>query len=325
MDTSKKKNLKIAAATGMTIFSLVATFTAVFAWFVQNHSIDASGMTIKVTAESGRLNKIEIFEYIETIEKTSYDEEGNPVLDEHGNPVTFLTYSFDDEPSGSIYGGDGSFENSFLMGDYNPLSTEHPILILFTLEGGFVSTAANDMFIKGATTAAGFLGATNEQGLPVYKLGSVTSEDPVGTKTLKRGTKDVPVDPENPDGAKKTVDCYPLSSVINFKCTHYSSASYTKLINDSTANRIDIPTESVTLRQSFVNFASSGAGIEFKNEPLIYSSPGGNEPIQYVAMIVNYDGNAVSAIYSTYLGNSTLEETYGGSLYFTCDWVLEVF
>lgn len=309
-----KKSMKIAGATSMTLFSLVAAFTAVIAWFVQNHSIDGTGMTIKVTAESGRLNKIEIFEYVETLDK--YDATTEKYIP---------NYSFKRTASGSIYGGDGVFDDCFLLGDYNPLSTEHPVLILFTLEGGFVSVSENDMYIKGATTADGFLGATNNQGLPVYKLGSVTSEDPTGTKTLKRGTKEVPVDPSNPDGAKKTVDCYPLSSVINFKCAHYSSAAYTTLISNSTANRIDIPTESITLRQSFVNFASSGAGIEFKKEPLIYSSPGGNEPIQYVAMVVNYDGNAVSAIYSTYLGNSTLEDTYGGSLYFTCDWVLEVF
>ncbi len=303
-----KKNLKIAGATSLTLFSLVATFTAVIAWFVQNHGVEASGMQIKATAEAGRLNKIEIYEYVETLNK-------------NGVP----TYSFESTPSGSIYGGDGSFEDSFIMGDYNPLSTEHPVLILFTLESGFISTAENDMYIKGATTADGFLGATNAQGLPVYKLGSVESSDPAGTKTLKRGTKQVPVNPDNPNGPKKTVDCYPLSSVINFKCTHYSSDAYTTLINNSTTDRIDIPTNSITLRQSFVNFASSGADIEFKKEPLIYSSPGGNEPIQYIAMVVNYDGNAVSAIYSTYLGDSTLEGTYGGELYFTCDWVLEVF
>lgn len=314
--TSKisKKSMKLAGATSMTLFSLVAVFTAVIAWFAQNQRIQATGLSIKASDETGRLNKIEIFEYVETLDK--YDETAEKYIP---------NYSFKRTASGSIFGGTGTFDGSFFMGDYNPLSIEHPVLILFTLQGGFVSATENDMFIKGATTADGFLGATNNQGLPVYKLGSVTSEDPTGTKTLKRGTKEVPVDPSNPDGAKKTVDCYPLSSVINFKCAHYSSTAYTTLISNSTANRIDIPTESITLRQSFVNFASSGAGIEFKKTPLIYSSPGGNEPIQYVAMVVNYDGNAVSAIYSTYLGNSTLEDTYGGTLYFTCDWVLEVF
>ena len=320
---SRKKNLKIAAATGMTLFSLVAVFTATIAWFVQNHSISGTGMTIRATEETGRLNKIEIFEYIETVQKPVYDENGRIVYVD-GVMVTEPCYSFSDQPSGTIYGGSGTFDDYFLMGDYNPLATEHPLLILFTLESGFSSIAEGDMYIKGETNASGFLGSLTN-GNPTYKLGDVTSSDPAGTKTLKRGTKTVTV-----DGASKTVDCYPLSSAVNFRCTHYSDDDYDDLIGYSLANRIDIPTASITLRESFVNFATSGEGITFTDNPTIFLSPGLDEnneptPIQYVAMVVDYDPNAISAIYSTYLGNSTLEGTYGGELYFTCDWIVEVF
>lgn len=299
---NNKKNLKIIGATSVTLFSLVTVFTATIAWFSMFQDVASGGMKIAAMDEVGRLNKIEIFEFDKTIDKA-------------GVP----NYSFYSTPSATVFGGSGLDEEYFLMGDYNPLHTDHPILVLFTLKDNFVTTVANDMYIKGLTTVPGFLGETLS-GSPKYPLGS--------SSPLFRGTKDVEKEvivDGVPTTQTVTVDCYPLSSAINFKCTDYSSSEYETLLTNSTSNRIDIPTNSITLSESFVNFASSGAGITFKNNPTIYSSAGDGSQIQYVAMVVNYDGNAISAIYSTYLGNTVLDNTYGGELYFTCDWSLEVF
>lgn len=302
MKTLSKKNAKIIGATSMAIFSLVAVFTATIAWFTLNRDVAGGGMKFIAVDEQGRLNKIEIFEYIEALDKSGISH-----------------YSFSRTPSATVYGGDGLDDDYFLMGDYNPLHTDHPILILFTLKNDFITREEGDMYIKGLTTAVGFLGETSN-GAPKYALGP--------TSPLYRGTKDVEKEvivDGVPTTQTVTVDCYPLSSAINFKCADFSNSEYTTIISNSMSGRIDIPTNSITLSESFVNFASSGAGITFKNNPTIYSSPGDESSIQYVAMVVNYDGNAISAIYSTYLGNTVLDNTYGGELYFTCDWSLEVF
>ena len=294
-----KKSLKIIGATSVALFSLVAVFTASIAWFSSNKRSETSGMAVKVNEYTGRLNKIEIYEYVTTINKGTEEE-----------PIN--NFSFNSTPSATIFGGEGIGDKTFTLPDYDPLKPDHPILILFTLKDDFVSTNPGDMYIKGETGVAGFLGAINN-GVPEYPLG------PTCPLTLKTKTVDV-----DGDGDTETVECYPLSSAVNFKCADYSSATYATLLNNSTTGRIDIPTGSIELRESFVNFAASGAGITFKKTPTIYSAPGNNTDIQYVAMVVNYDPNAISAIYSTFLGDTTLEINYASRLFFTCDWALEV-
>lgn len=286
-----KKNIKIFGATTIALFSLVTVFTATVAWFALNKKTDSSGSKIKAQDVSGRLNQINVHPLIGFVNK-----------EVDGKTVPF--YSFTREPT-TIF-GEGSEETvpSFNLGEYDPLNTDHPLLIIFVLSQEIKSTVANDIYIKGSTETDGFLGAT-DGGEPVYDLG--------------RGTELCTT--------INNVDYYPLSSAVNFKCAHYSEAAYTSLLSASASNAIDIATGSVKLKESFVNFASSGADITFKQKPLIYSSPGGNTLIKYIAMVVNYDSNAVSAIYSTFLGNEILEseDYYGGKLNFTCDWSLEVF
>lgn len=312
-----KKNLKIAGATSMALFSLVAVFTATIAWFVALQNVAANTMRLKVTDERGRLNKIEIFELKEINKKN-----GQEYYSFYDIPSATMTYNWDSTSGTGI--------DSFPMGDYNPLSTEHPLLLLFTLRGEYASTVPGDIYIKGKTSAPGFLGETiartinegeeNEMVIHEPKFNLDLPDD--DHQCLKNGSKTITV-----DGVQKTVGCYPLSSAVNFRCTHYSADEF-DAIHDETNGVIDILTNTITLRESFVNF-EEGSDIEFKPKPLIYSSPGavsGNDTmIQYIAMVVDYDGNAISAIYSTYLGNSILENTYGGALCYYCDWSLEVF
>ena len=284
---TSKKNLKIVGATTAALFSLVTVFTATIAWFSLNHNVGASGMAIKVAKESGRLNRIDVHTL-----KAVTTKDGVPY------------YSFNREAI-TIFGGDGGTIANFSLGEYDPLNTDHPLLIIFVLRGEFTSVGADDMYIKGSTQTVGFLGATDSNGAPVYELGP-------GSPLCK---------------TIEGVDYYPLSSAVNFKCAHYSESDYQSILSASASDAIDIATSSITLKESFVNFATTGTGITFKQNPTIYSSPGGNTDIKYVAMVVNYDSNAVSAIYSTYLGNSMLEDedNYGGELHFACDWSLEVF
>lgn len=303
----------MAAATAMTIFSLLTVFTSTIAWFSENLSVKATDMEVKVTVDSGRLNKIEIFTLKEINEIGGYKN-----------------YAFNDEASATLeysWTIQGGSTATFPMGDYNPLNPDHPILILFTLNNEYPSTKEGDIYINGSTGVGGFLGET-ENHTPKYNLDNTAP-------TLRNGTRTMTV-----DGVSKQVGVYPLSSVVNFQCGHYSNAEYngtydtggqlvTQGIHDTANKVINISTTKIDLMESFVNFDNQSDSIVFEPEPEIYASPapvGSNQTmIQYIAMVVNYDQNAISAIYSTYLGNTTLETTFGGALAFYCDWALEVF
>ena len=309
MKLRNNKGLKIATATGVTIFSLVAVFTSTIAWFVTRKNTNASGMNVVASEETGRLNKIELYE-LESLEpKTTYDQQNNPIL--------VPNYSFNSTPSATLdFSSDDEEEfSTFSLGDYDPLNVEHPLLIIFSFNMEYLSMTAGDVYVKGSTQVSDFMGAT-ENGAPKYNLGS-------SAPTLCQGQ-----DEDN------GWDLYPLSSAVNFKCTYYSSDDYDDLLDNSQTGRIDINPNDLDLNESFVNFVPASATIQFKKNPTIFSSPGKTNgegtPIQYIAMVVNYDSNAVSAIYSTYLGNTKLEGDvssggYGGALHFVCDWALEVF
>ena len=286
MRKTGKKNLKIAGATVIALFSLTTVFTATFAWFALSKNVNSSGATIEADPASGRLNKIEIY-----------------VPNDLEHPVVDNTYVFKNTPSSTIFGNGNS--NNIYLGEFESLSIDHPILILFTLRHDFTSAVDGDIYVKGITEVDDFLGSTDSSGNPLYELGP-DSYMCRGQKNI--GTTSDPV----------LVDCYPLSSVINFKCAHFSSAQYNNLTNGKST--IDIPTNLVTLRESFVNF-ENGATVRFENEPKIFESEEG-DVINRIAMIVNYDDAAVTAIYSTYLGEDIISD---GPLYFTCDFGLEVF
>lgn len=312
MSKVQKRNFKVAAATGMTIFSLLTVFTSTIAWFSENLDVSATGMKIVADVDSGRLNKIEIFT-LKRIDETG--EEKVYVFDDTARAT--LEYSWTVHGSGTT---------AFPMGDYDPLSPDHPILVLFTLHNEYVSTKEGDIYIHGSTDVGGFLGETVDHA-PKYNL---TEDEP----TLRNGTRDMDID------GIKHVGVFPLSSVVNFQCGNYSNDEYNGVLNeqgqvitpgvhDTTNKVINISTDKIELRESFVNFDKHSDKITFEPEPEIYESPAptssGSTKIQYIAMVVNYDEDAISAIYSTYLGDDNLETTFGGALAFYCDWALEVF
>lgn len=311
MSKVQKRNIKVAVATAMTVFSLLTVFTSTIAWFGQNMSVEANSMTIKVSVDSGRLNKIEIF----TLKDIN---QIGGVKNYAFNDVASATLEYD----WTIQGGSSA---TFAMGDYDPLNPDHPILVLFTLNNEYTSTKKGDIYINGSTEVEDFLGETVNHA-PKYNL---TTEAP----TLRKGTRSMSV-----DGETKQVGVFPLSSVVNFQCGHYSNVEFngetvegvtTPGIHDTANKVINITTNKIALKESFVNFDDQSDKITFEQEPEIYESPaptdGNSAKIQYIAMVVNYDDNAISAIYSTYLGNDTLETTFGGALAFYCDWALEVF
>ena len=327
-----KKNVKIFGATSIALFSLVAVFTATFAWFAMNKRVDSKAATINAKQISGRLNSIDVY----TLEEEQYQKDGY--------------YVFKNTPSSTIFGDDTN-NNYVNLGVFDTLDTDHPILIVFALSETFSSQSQRDFYINGRTSAPGFLGRTKSDGTPFYTLGVAPDPDPNASTSseptsmaISASSAGVSYNPEDDEdlvhylcrGTKdigsQTVDCYPLSSVINFKCTQYAQRSdFEKTVPNTEKKVLEIKNtgvDGIKLRDSFVNF-SSGASVTFDQKPTIYYTTG-VESFQYVAMVVNYDVDVVTAIYSTYLGNEKLESEvadggYGGSFYFTCDFALEVF
>ena len=314
MKTVGKKNIKIIAATSMAIFSLAATFSASFAWFLAIRDENEDVEQIPFNAVNGKLKNVYFHKFASAVT--------NPTTLE-ATSVTFNTtysgkISYDWETNTATYSGDTSIK----LAPYTPLDPEHPVLMVFELEKTYTVQYAGDIKISGMTDVEGFLGARDANGIPKYDLTS--------------------------NGIYKTVDSKPyfaLSSVIDFICSDTSSELYYKseqdgqyvnsaLINptytiSSMRNREmsiaakEANPEAVVPDLSFTTVNNTDDTTSFKQKPTIYTSQEGTS-VKYISIIVDYYRDAVQYIYSTYLGNETLEGTYKYELNFLCDWGLEV-
>lgn len=101
-----KKNAKIAAATGITLFSLVAVFTATIAWFVTRKHAQASQMNV-VVKEQGQAYKSGL-----TIHRCLTNESSTNNLSFNHSAATTSQYKID---------------------DYSQLNTTQPVLMLFPM------------------------------------------------------------------------------------------------------------------------------------------------------------------------------------------------
>lgn len=313
-----KKNIKIIAATSMAIFSLAATFSASFAWFLAIRDENEDVEQIPFNAVNGKLKAVYFHKFAskvvneETLEATSF---------------TFnsaysgkITYNW--ETNTPNYSGDATVK----LDPYDPLDPEHPVLMVFELSEAYTVQYAGDVKISGVTDVEGYLGARNASGAPVYNL--------KGNGVYYSET--------NAQDSSKTDYYFALSSVIDFICTDSASDLYnydgsgntTTLINPtytvsslrnrdmSIAAKAADP-EAVVPDLSFTSINNADDTTSFKQKPSIYTSQEGTT-IKYISIIVDYYRDAVEYIYSTYLGNSTLENEFKYDLNFLCDWGLEV-
>ena len=134
---------------------------------------------------------------------------------------------------------------------------------------------------------------------------------------------------------------YALSSVINFFCSDTSSELYNKngdenttLINttytaanlknmeETRAAKADNP-DAVVPDLTFTYIDNDTDEVSFNQEPSIYKSEA-NTTVRYISIVIDYYSDALDYIYSTYLGNDTLENDFLGQLFFLCDWELEI-
>ena len=141
-----KKNLKIALATGMAIFSLATVFSSTLAWFALNNTVEATGMSIRVK-EDGKAYKNGL-----TLHRCLTNESSANNLSFNHTPASGTQYKID---------------------EYSQLNTTQPVLLLFPL--GTVTAgvrngveATNVSLTVSSTTGAGYANVSTNSADPNY-------------------------------------------------------------------------------------------------------------------------------------------------------------
>ena len=317
MKRISRKNMKIIAATAMTIFSLFAVITGTYAWFVSKMTQANGSQNIPVTAMGGRLKNIYFHEM-----------ESKVINNVTTNPISFTfenTYSgkisYDWTSNTASYSGNTSIS----LDDYSPLDAAHPLLLVFELDKAYDLTLDGEIVIKGITEVEDFLGTRVNHSAPKYDL----------------KTTGVYYSETNAQDSSKTDYYYALSSVANFYCTDSSNELYNKTNGENTTlinttytvanlrNRDDsiqakaTDPDAIVPDLSFTAIDNSNDTTSFNQEPSLYTSIA-NTTVRYISVIVDYYADAVEYIYSTYLGNEILETELDSVLHFRCDWGLEI-
>lgn len=127
MKRTSKRNIKIAAATSMAIFSLMVTFSATYAWYTAMRHVEQTGDDFEVDVIKTSVKKITVHEFL-------------------GETQTYDAYTFN--PNGSIAydpslaGTTGYDENGFYtaesyirLHEYSIESPNHPVLMMFEVDG----------------------------------------------------------------------------------------------------------------------------------------------------------------------------------------------
>lgn len=309
-----KNTLKIVAATSVCLFSLLTVFSAAFAWFSMNQQTNGDGMNLQVKRLNGRLQTINCYPF-------NANASNETTLS--FNKTALASYTYDWDALSLI--PDANNPDVWEMGDFTSLDRDHPLLMIFGFDRDYESESEGDIYVRGVTTVGGnnletvytdgvptktngggYLGARNANGTPYYTLPQTdvrTDEHP--ERILIKQTANY--------------DYYALSSVTSFRNRVFTDAQFTAFSNGA---NYSFATNTLESDESFTTIISETDNYVFNQTPYLFKS-NGNESFKYIALIVEYSSEAISYIYSTYLGDRGLD-SYESILHFACDWSLEV-
>lgn len=316
---TNRNTLKIIAATSMAIFTLASVFTASFAWFLSNkiEQLDSDGDNFKVAVADGRLSKIYFHKFHDKAmsngELVSYSFE----KDYCGS----ITYDWSSDTGTYVPAPEG--DTTIELGKYEPFDPYHPLLLVFELNNQY-TMEENEFNIRARTAIDGFLGSRNNDNSPRYNLS--TNGVYIDTKT------------ETVDQEEVTTYYYALSSIADFYCMDHTTTAFNTLKGGTylTYNISDLESRDTVKAKKELDNTKTYADLaftevnndeetsSFNHSPLLYTSEE-NAQVQYISVIIDYYPDAIEYIYSTYLGNTTLEDTYDGVLHFACDWRMEIY
>ena len=288
------KNLKIIAATSMAIFSLLSCFTATYAWFAAKR---------KAVNESSELS---IDGYSDKLKQITFHELNNKIV---GETYEQCTFKFNKEPVGKMeYDYDTNTftktgNTNVVLDNYDALEHEQPLLVLIELSDDYGSSDADSVVIAASTKDSDqvFIGERivdeNDEQAPAYSL----------------------ADPSHIVKTQGGKSFYGFSNAVGFYSRSFSTTDFSSTF--SAASTYDF--SGLNNRKSFVEINNFDDSSAFSTRiPSIISVQGS---VKYIALIIDYYPDAIEYIYTTFLGDHTLEDTYDGWLYFLCDWSLEVY
>lgn len=329
--SKNRKTLKLVGATSVTLFSLVSVFAASIAWFSMNTEANNNGMNLNVDPSSGRLNKVYFHAFND-------DADDDGLFEFNKTPYATYTYNW---TNGSVTVDKAGSLSDWELEDYTAFDHDHPILIIFELDNDYESTSAGDIFVKGHTTVNGYLGARDGNGDPVYDLNNLELHNDENPTALVMKQETVTVGEQ-----QQTINYFAFSSVAAFRNQAFSDDEYTAFLAANTGDTLAFKTEpdepeepenpenpenteeeedNAFLHESepFCDVDNTAETYSFNQNPFLYKSDG-ESTVKYIAVIIEYSADAIGYIYSTYLGDRTLE-SWENILHFTCDWSLEVY
>ena len=299
---TKRKTLSLIAATSMTIFSLFVVFVGAFAWFSANaHTVtDGNSVNVKVL---GKFSKISYHQFSGTPTETNWSF--------NKTPYASIEYDWDTHKLGKPKDGSGNelSEFKFEMEQYDPMNQNKPVLVLVELRKDFDTSTEGKVLINASTTTDGFMGAKVESEgvkLPKYNLDGTAPNLKLKTEVVE----------------EVSVDYYPLSSVIDFKTKAFSQKEYNTWNSGSTYDLTSGDT-AAPHDHNFVSVDNNADISTFEKESCVFDS-GVESTVKYIAVVVDYNPAAIEYIYSTYLGDESLEVNYDYILHYLCDWTWEI-
>lgn len=283
-----KKNLKIAAATGMALFCLTTAFTACLAWFASNAAVQAMGMTVSVKSTDQRFRKMTLHKYI--------GEDANGNLQFYREASGTYTYTYGNN-STTYTPTDPNETFSAFMGEYSLNDPRHPFLAIIEYTQAFTADSGNGKITITAQTDHQFICGVDSSTGNFYEALNTTN---------------------NPLSSVVKFSATSYSSITGIQST--------TTIDSSTLNTYNLAAPEANDWDHFVEIGTDNDGnYTYDNtngwegyKDIISVTSG---TIQYVSIIFDYYDEALGYIYNKYLGDEVLEHE---SVPFGCDWRLYV-
>ncbi len=358
MKRIEKKNLRIIAVTSMTLFSLLAATTGVFAWFVSKLNESSDSSLFEVDPVQTSIREISIHSFYGTSTGSNKAFGFNPI------PTGFVDYSNPKNPqtTGSL---------AIELEKYSLDDPHHPILILFKVEGvnqsivgetsyPFLSQqkpGAQTLDVNHTVATYADLAAKASSASDGEMFEVTNDEHQNGEYTQNGSRKKITTRYQYVESTSSFeliwVDLAmyqnPLSSimeahsflfsfecpyvasgnsfVINPECDDLESRTYTHTVNDvtqtDTNTGIWIPTADFKdLNDTDTNASSfvniGDNGVSYSNKATMFD--GSVSGYTYLGIVIDYYPDALVYLSSEFLGHNYLNN----NITFKCDWVTKV-